>query len=49
MLQSEDALRSVVRGEAKRSDVSDPQAVTYALKNVDSVFHFAAAVGVGHR
>jgi len=28
-------------------DVRDPQAVAYALKNIDSVFHFAAAVGVG--
>ncbi len=30
-----------------RGDVRDPQAVAYALKNIDSVFHFAAAVGVG--
>jgi dTDP-L-rhamnose 4-epimerase len=28
-------------------DVRDPQVVAYALQNVDSVFHFAAAVGVG--
>jgi dTDP-L-rhamnose 4-epimerase len=29
------------------SDVRDPQAVRRALKDVDAVFHFAAAVGVG--
>jgi dTDP-L-rhamnose 4-epimerase len=28
-------------------DVRDPQAVAYSLKGIDSVFHFAAAVGVG--
>jgi dTDP-L-rhamnose 4-epimerase len=33
--------------ELIEGDVRNPQAVKYALKNIDSVFHFAAAVGVG--
>lgn len=33
--------------ELQVGDVRDPEAVDRALKNIDAVFHFAAAVGVG--